>query len=357
MGGRRGRREIECFCKAGKIVTTQAAGISEVDGLASLWLSFPCCNLGEIFPSDSDCISVMRCWGTTGALQRDSILSDSCFKDGMRNAKIWLGFAPRGKAGCVFQRGMYHSGVVLRNCKWWDSASVLCLCLTQQQEYWLPVHVGSWNGSVLSPCHVLYYNVRFGTRPAFNELYLFLKCFLSKCWVLSQKWTTLTAAVSEFLHVHNEDPLRNFFIKQPSYQKCLFLPKKGQKAQRTTGVFGETLLHFNKPRSDTTRVKIMLYRCEHEAFIICTVKLSRHSSTCNAAAPWAGLAVCRALRALRLPTVAKCGRGGSVVSAFRVCQAEFWGRKYLAVRGQIRLVTRCVSNFRWLSRTDQGFPA
>lgn len=38
MGERRGIREVQCFCKAGKIVNAQAAGISEVDGLASLWL-------------------------------------------------------------------------------------------------------------------------------------------------------------------------------------------------------------------------------------------------------------------------------------------------------------------------------
>lgn len=96
MGKRRGIREVQCFCKAGKIVAAQAAGISEVISI-SLWFSFPGYNLEEIFPSDSDndCISVMLCWGTTGALQRDSILSDSCFKDGTRNAKIWLGFAPK----------------------------------------------------------------------------------------------------------------------------------------------------------------------------------------------------------------------------------------------------------------------
>lgn len=36
-------------------------------------------------------------------LQRESFLSDSCFKDAKRNAKIRLHFAPCGKSGRVFQ--------------------------------------------------------------------------------------------------------------------------------------------------------------------------------------------------------------------------------------------------------------
>lgn len=100
----------------------------------------------------------------------------------------------------------------------------------------LPVHAGSCSGSVLSLCHVLYHNVSFGIWPVFNKLYLFLNCFLSKYCALTQKWATITAAVSGFLYVLGKDPLRNFLIKQPSYQKCLFLPKRAKSRENWMNV-------------------------------------------------------------------------------------------------------------------------
>lgn len=181
-------------------------------------------------------------WGIIWVLQRDSFLSDGCFKDVKRNAKIWRCFAPCGKSGCVFQKRN------LSQCCSFEGLQVVCVLLSpgltaapapnlhNSGDLELPVRAGSCHGSVLSLCHVLYHNVSFGTGPVFNKLYLFLNCFLSKYCTLTQKWATVTAAVSGFLYVLGKDPLRNFLIKQLSYQKHLFLPKRAKSTENRVNV-------------------------------------------------------------------------------------------------------------------------
>lgn len=173
---------------------------------------------------------------------RDNFLSDSCFKDVKRNAKIWLHFAPCGKAGCVFQKRN------LSQCCSVEGLQVVWVLFSpgvtaapapdshSNGDLGLPVCAGSCGGSVLSLCHVLYHNVSFGTGPVFNKVYLFLSCFLSKYCALTQKWATITAAVSGFLYVLGKDSLRNFLIKQQNYQKRFFLPKRAKSTENRMNV-------------------------------------------------------------------------------------------------------------------------
>lgn len=167
-------------------------------------------------------------------LQRESFLADSCFKDVKKNAKIWLHFAPCGKAGRVFQERNLWQCCSSEMVWVLFSLGVTAAPVPGSHKHWdlgLPVRAGSCSGSVLSLCHVLYCNVSFGTEPVFNKLYLFLSCFLSKYCVLTQKRATIAAAVSGFLYVLSKDPLRNFLVKQTSYQKHLFLPKRAKSTE------------------------------------------------------------------------------------------------------------------------------
>lgn len=110
--------------------------------------------------------------------ERESFLSDSCFKDVKRNAKIWLHFAPRGKAGRVFQeRNLWQcSGSEGLQVAWvLFSLGVTAAPAPGSHKHGnlgLPARAGSCSGSVFSLCHVLYHNVNFGTKPIFNKLYL-----------------------------------------------------------------------------------------------------------------------------------------------------------------------------------------
>lgn len=152
----------------------------------------------------------------------------------------------------------------------------------------LPVHAGSCSGSVLSLCHVLYCNVSFGTEPVFNKLYLFLNCFLSKYCALTQKWATITAAVSGFLYILSKDPLRNFLVKQMSYQKHLFLPKRAKSSENWVNVQWNSVavqwdqalegdLSWLVPAARGT--KVIHENLKHKTFIIFALTLSGHTSS------------------------------------------------------------------------------
>lgn len=150
---------------------------------------------------------------------------------------VWLHFAPRGKedmsvkkrnwSQCCSSEGLQGMQVLFIP----DVMAARVAGSHNSGDLGFPVRAGSCGGSVLSLCHVSYHNVSFGAEPGFNKVYLFLNCFLSKYSALAQKWATVTAAVSGFLYVLGKDPLRNFLIKQLSYQKRLFLPKRANSTE------------------------------------------------------------------------------------------------------------------------------